>query len=218
MSRAALGCAVAFAALAVLVTTGATARADAALSAAAVDAARAHPGPTRLAQLVEAVTQPVWVYLLGLAGVVAVWRRGRRRHARAALLAGALAALASPALKAAFGRERPALDAGFTTAGGGSFPSGHALASATVVLVAVLLLVPPRWRRAALALGVLELAVVAVDRVWVGAHWPSDVLAGFLLAGVVVAAVARPVLRPGRSEGDGDRPSAPDAPGPGVRG
>jgi undecaprenyl-diphosphatase len=213
--RYALGCAVLFVALAVLVTTGATARPDQFLSDAATAAAGAHAPATRIAQVVEAVTQPGWVYLLGLTGAVLVWFRGRRRAAVTSLLAGALASVASPVLKALFGRERPAVDLGFTTAEGASFPSGHASASATVVLVFVLVLVPARWRRAAILLGVLELAVVAVDRVWLGAHWPSDVLAGFLLGGAIAALAAR---FGSRSERDRDPVRTTGAPGAQGRG
>ncbi|WP_432564842.1 phosphatase PAP2 family protein [Kineococcus sp. SYSU DK003] len=185
MIRLALVCALGFVALTVAVTAGATAGLDA-LSAPAVAAAQASPGVTRLAQVVEAVTQPVWVYLVGLAGVVVTYRGGRRRPAVAALAAGAVAAVASPAVKALTDRGRPALEAGLTTAHGGSFPSGHVLASTTVVLTFVLLLAPPSRRGAVAALGAVELAVVAVDRVWLGAHWPTDVLGGWLLAAALV--------------------------------
>ncbi|WP_432511118.1 phosphatase PAP2 family protein [Kineococcus sp. SYSU DK001] len=182
-------CGLGFVVLTVVVVAG-TVPGDARVSAAAVDAALASPGPTRVAQVVEAVTQPVWVYLAGLAGVVVAHRRGRRRPARAALAAGAVAAVASPALKALTDRARPALEAGLTTADGGSFPSGHVLASTTVVLSFVLLLVPPSRRAAVAAVGAVELVVVAVDRVWLGAHWPSDVLGGWLLAAVLVGTAA----------------------------
>nr|WP_276611014.1 phosphatase PAP2 family protein [Kineococcus siccus] len=126
------------------------------------------------------------------------FRRGHRREAAAALVAGGAAAALSPLVKALAGRPRPALDAGLTTATGGSYPSGHALASATVLLYLLALLLPPaasrarrRWRRAAVA---VVLLVVGADRLLVGAHWPSDVLAGWLLAGALVGtatAVAR---------------------------
>ncbi|MEZ0492936.1 phosphatase PAP2 family protein [Kineococcus sp. TBRC 1896] len=182
-------CALGFAALTVVVTVGAV-PGDAAVSAAAVDSANASPGTTRVAQVVEALTQPVWVYLLGVLGVLAAHRAGRRRQAGAALAAGAVAAVASPALKALTDRGRPALEAGLTTAGGGSFPSGHTLASATVVLAAVLLLAPPAWRGVVAVLGATELVVVSIDRVWLGAHWPTDVLGAWLLAGAVVGAAA----------------------------
>ena len=66
-----------------------------------------------------------------------------------------------------------------------SFPSGHTL-NATVVLgvIAYLLVLGLRRRRARLAVGVvLALLVVAMglSRVWLGHHWLTDVLAGWLL-------------------------------------
>ncbi|WP_432540411.1 phosphatase PAP2 family protein [Kineococcus sp. SYSU DK002] len=205
MIRLALVCALGFVALTVAVTAGATAGLDA-LSAPAVQTAQASPATTRVAQVVEAVTQPVWVYLVGLAGVVVTYRGGRRRPAVAALAAGAVAAVASPAVKALTDRARPALEAGLTTAHGGSFPSGHVLASTTVVLTFVLLLAPPDRRGVVAVVGAVELVVVAVDRVWLGAHWPTDVLGGWLLAGALVGTAS---WWAGRSEGDRHLGGAP---------
>jgi undecaprenyl-diphosphatase len=128
----------------------------------------------------------------------------------AALAAGALASVASPAFKALTDRGRPALEAGLTTAHGGSFPSGHALASTTVVLAAVLLLAPPGRRRLVAVVGAVELAVVSVDRVWLGAHFPSDVLGAWLLAGALVGTA---VWWAGRSEQQAHRRRAPGATG-----
>ncbi|WP_337062715.1 phosphatase PAP2 family protein [Kineococcus sp. G2] len=187
-------CAAAAAALTAAVASGATAGLDVPLSRAAVAAALEHPGLTRAAQVLEHVTEPVWVYLVALAGVVACVRAGRRREAFWALLAGALAAVASPVLKVLVGRVRPALDAGLTSADGGAFPSGHAFASATVVLGTLVLLLPPArsWARLAAraAAGALLLLLVGADRVWLGAHWPTDVLGGWLMAAALVALAA----------------------------
>ena len=129
-------------------------------------------------------------------------------------MAGVVGAVASPVAKALVGRERPALEAGLTTAGGGSFPSGHALASGTVVLVLLLVLAPPprsraaRWGRWSLGLGFCVL--VGVDRVWLGAHWPTDVLGGWALAvviGSLAALHARRAVTPrGGSQRHGDEP------------
>lgn len=196
----ALACLAVAGLLAVAVVRGWTGPVDGPVSSAAVAEALRSPALTRGWQVVEAVTQPVWFHTAGVVGAVVVLRRGRRREAVAALASTAGAALVSPAVKALVGRPRPALDAGLTTAGGGSFPSGHALASATVVLYVLVLLLPPAASRARrvgrVAFAVAVLLVVGVDRVWLGAHWPSDVVAGWLLAGAVVATAAAVAHRP----------------------
>jgi membrane-associated phospholipid phosphatase len=71
-----------------------------------------------------------------------------------------------------------------------SMPSGHALAAGAA---AALLCIVLARRPLARALILLAAALVAISRVVVGAHWPSDVLVGFglgLLAGGLVAAAA----------------------------
>jgi len=204
-----VACAAAVGVLTVAVLRGWTGGVDSAVSRAAVATALRSPAVTTGWQVLEQVTQPVWFHTAGVLALVAVFRRGRRRDALAALAAGAAAVAVSPLVKTLVDRPRPALDAGLTTASGGSYPSGHALASATVVLYVLVLLLPPaadrarRWRR--WAAGAVVLLVVGVDRVWLGAHWPSDVLAGWLFAGLLVATATAVARRPG----PGTRPSPP---------
>ncbi len=75
---------------------------------------------------------------------------------------------------------------------GSGFPSGHAMSSALLFgycAVVVLRCAQPLGAAVALALATLAAALVGWDRVWDGAHWPSDVVGGwsFGLALLVVA-------------------------------
>jgi membrane-associated phospholipid phosphatase len=70
--------------------------------------------------------------------------------------------------------------------GASSFPSGHTVFFTTVCTLAVLCFVwkpLPRWGRVAALVMAAAVAVLGgVSRVWVGAHWPTDVFTGFLIA------------------------------------
>jgi undecaprenyl-diphosphatase len=108
-----------------------------------------------------------------------------------ALVADALAELSADALKAAIPRARPHLNPLVGVPHTHSFPSGHAATSfacATVIGAAV-----PRAR---LPLYVLA-ALVAWSRVYIGVHYPVDVLGGALV-GVAAGAVVLGAFRKSR--------------------
>jgi undecaprenyl-diphosphatase len=102
-------------------------------------------------------------------------------------------------LKAVVDRPRPVLAAGF----GSSFPSGHVLAAAAfwgLVPPWVYLVTRRRWAWAASAgFAGLVLVMVGLSRVHVGAHWPSDVVAGYLGGAVFLLAAEWAVRRPSRA-------------------
>ncbi|MGI8651062.1 MAG: phosphatase PAP2 family protein [Rubrobacter sp.] len=98
--------------------------------------------------------------------------------------------LATTVLKSAFGRERPDfIDSGYT-AGYLSFPSGHATMAVGFygVLAAILFLHlrgSARWF--VVAVGAALVALIGLSRVYLGVHYPSDVLAGYLVSPTVLA-------------------------------
>jgi diacylglycerol kinase family enzyme/membrane-associated phospholipid phosphatase len=136
-----------------------------------------------------------------------------RRWTRAALfvaLAALISAAAAPAVKALVGRTRPEWVDPIGTAAGHSFPSGHATGGAVFATALVLVTVSSVRRGLRRRLLILLLVAVAVvlglDRIFLGVHYLSDVVAGWLLGTaltmlvwevVVARAAVAPVALPG---------------------
>lgn len=95
-------------------------------------------------------------------------------------------------LKAAIARPRPTVDlyGGVETF---SFPSGHATNSA-LIYGAIALLCLQAFRKSrgtALAVAFVLLAVlIAISRIYLAAHWPSDTIAGLALAGLMLTGIS----------------------------
>ncbi len=107
------------------------------------------------------------------------WRTG-------ALLAAACASgsWANALFKQAIARTRPDLVPHLMTETSNSFPSGHAANSAIVYLTLATLAWPllrqPAARGFAMTAAAMLVVAIGVSRVYLGVHWPSDVLAGWL--------------------------------------
>jgi membrane-associated phospholipid phosphatase len=124
--------------------------------------------------------------------VVALLLYRRRRDAIFFAAVPAVSALLSYLIKLLVARPRP----DELLAGSGlSFPSGHVTYAAALggfVWYLVPLVLPQKTAvRAVRGLMALFVLLTAVSRMYLGAHWPSDVAGGLLLAGLCVAAAAR---------------------------
>lgn len=193
--RYALATLVGFVTIAVLVATDATERFDRAAVTAATDVTRAYPWLRDALVVVEEVTRPVWLYAVAtVICIVAGWRLGMWRRAAAAWLTMMAVWGTAALLKLLVGRERPTVVDAVWEHDGLSFPSGHATNSAAMTAAVLLMLAPVvvgGVRRALAVAAVLFVAVVALHRVFLGVHYPSDVIAGVVLGGGLVFALSR---------------------------
>ncbi len=104
------------------------------------------------------------------------------------VLAASLSGLVlSGTLKYAFDRPRPSLVPHLSAVYTSSFPSGHSMISAVVYLTLGALLartVEDRWTRFyCMALAIVVTGLVGISRVYMGVHYPTDVLAGWTAGG-----------------------------------
>jgi undecaprenyl-diphosphatase len=152
---------------------------------AAAIQAHAPPTLTALLRLVSDGHRPRFILgMTAAVGLVLLWRRDRSGLLMLLATVGGGAAL-NHLLKHNFARPRPGPDSAWAAVTDFSFPSGH-VANSTLLYgaVAALVLLGSRSnvvRIAAVAGAVSMVLLVSASRLVLGAHYPSDVLAGALV-------------------------------------
>ncbi|MFH9726109.1 phosphatase PAP2 family protein [Streptomyces sp. NPDC017254] len=153
----------------------------------------AEPGLTHAHRVLSDWGWDPWTMrALAAAAVVLLWWRRERRLALWVTGTSLLAVGLQQGVKSLVGRERPQWDDPVDSARFAAFPSGHAM-TATVTCGLLLWVLAMRWRPEWRGWGTLAtVALVSVlgvgwTRVYLGVHWPSDVLGGWLLGWCCVA-------------------------------
>ena len=143
-------------------------------------------GPQWLVEAARDITALGSVAVLALATLAAAMFLVLRREARSALvlilsIAGGVAL--SFVLKSGFDRPRPDLVAHEVATFTSSFPSAHSMASAVAYLTLGAVLARFETRLSVkvyvMTIAVLLAVIIGISRVYLGVHWPSDVLAGW---------------------------------------
>lgn len=116
------------------------------------------------------------------------WKRRLRAGLFAAIALGG-SALLNIATKQLYARDRPSLWESIAPESNYSFPSGHAMGSMTLALVLAVLVWRTRWRWPVVAVMAVFVVMVGLSRVYLGVHYPSDILAGWAAASAWVGGV-----------------------------
>lgn len=186
----AAACAVLFALLAGMVLAGWLTPAD----TRGILALRAYasPGLTQALLVASLIAHGQVAIPVALAVLGALYLMGRRRDALRYFVACAGGECLMLALKEIVHHHRPVhISPKLTDAGWYSFPSGHAMLAVIIFGLGAVLLTRRSsriLRVAAVAAAGLLVVAVAISRVYLGAHWPSDVV-GAVLAGLGWSAV-----------------------------
>lgn len=143
----------------------------------------ASPGLTEILRVVSRVGGPSVLGVLGaILAAVFVWHRWWR-GAIVMLVAMIGAGALDTALKLAFRRTRPTPYFGYPLPESYSFPSGHALFAFCFFTAGAALLAPrlqhPALRVLVWAVAAALVVAIGFSRIYLGVHYPSDVLAGY---------------------------------------
>jgi len=170
------------------------------------------PGDIVLTRTVQAIRLPgldllsEFIYRLGVSptfqltavAIAAVMALRNHRVMALFMVLAAVAQLTTALLKELVERPRPSpflVDVAGQAGGGFSFPSGHVLGA--VLLWGFLyfacerIIASPRTRRWLQWSSLAIIALMGLQRVYAGAHWPSDVLAAYLWGGVILFALVK---------------------------
>jgi undecaprenyl-diphosphatase len=135
-----------------------------------------------------------WVFrIIVVAVAIWLWQRGAKRLAIWSLVTMAIGGILGVVLKLIVERSRPAFPEPVASASGYSFPSGHALNSMLCVLILILVFLPilsRAGRVVAYSVGAALVLLTGYDRIALGVHYVSDVIAGWAVALACVAGTA----------------------------
>jgi len=130
------------------------------------------------------------VVTLGLTIACALlYLSGRRRDFSFLVFSAAGTVIINIILKLFFQRSRPDLWDRIIIENGFSFPSGHAMISSAIALSIIVICWHGRYRLATIVVGIIYFLSVGISRLYLGVHYPSDVVAGWCVSFLWVATV-----------------------------
>jgi undecaprenyl-diphosphatase len=153
-----------------------------------------HPWLTAVMRGVGVIASPASLIMLGALAIVLFMRTGKSRTALLYLIVVGGAQALGESLKIVFHRVRPDTFFGVVEPGGFSFPSGHSVGSCAFFCVVAIFAAERTGSRARRWLyylaAAIAIATVGFSRIYLGMHYPSDVLGGYTVAVLWLSIVA----------------------------
>lgn len=121
----------------------------------------------------------------------------RRNYKKALIVVAGIAgaALINSVLKVMFERARPDLWEHLVTETSYSFPSGHAMMASAIAFTIMAICWPTKYSWASVVVGSIYFVTIGVSRLYLGVHYPTDILAGWLASGAWVLLVVAVVYQ-----------------------
>ncbi|SFS06757.1 undecaprenyl-diphosphatase [Granulicella pectinivorans] len=155
--------------------------------------ARDTPWLTALAKTLSFIGSPMTLIPVIVIASAVLWMRDFRRDALLVLMSMGGGGLLDTVLKLHYRRTRPDVPWAFVHERSFSFPSGHSVMAVVLYGVLTYLLMQYEravWERVGLVAGsVVLISGIGLSRIYLGVHYPSDVLAGYVVGTVWVMAV-----------------------------
>ncbi len=140
----------------------------------------ANPSLDAVMLTITQLGNPSFVVLIVVVTLAILWRRSRQ-EAKIFALACLGALILNTGLKLFFSKPRPQLWRLLISEKSFSFPSGHALGSLVLYGFLAYLLAThyPKYAKIIYSLAVVAIAAIGLSRLYLGVHWPTDVIAGY---------------------------------------
>lgn len=140
-----------------------------------------NPSLNNVMLTITSLGNPSFVVVVVTVSLAILWWRRYRQEAKIFAIACLGAIILNTGLKLLFSKPRPELWDRLITEKSFSFPSGHALGSLVLYGFLAYLLAThyPHFSRFIYGIAVVAIAAIGISRLYLGVHWPTDVIAGY---------------------------------------